>query len=227
MILAGLFRFLLVALLGCAPVVALAAGDELLEPEKAFGMSTRAVDESTVEVSFAIADGYYMYRDRFKFALEGLGAGGFKLGAPDFPAGIRKKDEFFGEVETYRRQVTIRLPVERNGATGDTLKLSVTSQGCADAGVCYVPMQTGATVKLAAGGGPSITQGPDSVQPKPGFEFGVAISAHRNSARQTPNFDHGAIARFPQGLDFVDGNKVAAMHAHEIGVVETFLRFGD
>ena len=42
--------------------------DDLLEPEKAFRMSTRALDARTVEVSFAIADGYYMYRERFRFA---------------------------------------------------------------------------------------------------------------------------------------------------------------
>ena len=61
-------------------------------------------------MSFEIADGYYMYRDKFRFAVEpGSKA---KLGAPQFPPGTRKKDEFFGEVETYRKQVAIRLPVE-------------------------------------------------------------------------------------------------------------------
>ena len=142
---------------------------DLLEPEKAFRMSTRAVDDRTVEVSFAIAPGYYLYRERFKFEAEpGLGGAAFRLGTPDFPQGVRKKDEFFGEVETYRGKVTVLLPVERLGSGGDTLKLAVTSQGCADVGVCYVPMQTKASIKLAAGGsaassGPSITQGPDSV----------------------------------------------------------------
>ena len=142
---------------------------DLLEPEKAFRMSTRAVDDRAVEVSFAIAPGYYLYRERFKFEAEpGLGGAAFRLGTPDFPQGVRKQDEFFGEVETYRGKVTVLLPVERLGSGGDTLKLAVTSQGCADVGVCYVPMQTKASIKLAAGGSaassvPSITQGPDSV----------------------------------------------------------------
>ena len=74
--------------------------DELLEPEKAFRMSTRALDATSVEVSFAIAEGYYMYRERFRFAVDpGSRA---TLGVPQFPPGTRKKDEFFGEVETYR-----------------------------------------------------------------------------------------------------------------------------
>ena len=118
--------------------------DDLLEPEKAFRMSARALDAGTVEVSFAIAEGYYMYRERFRFA---AGAGvGRKLGAPQFPPGTRKKDEFFGEVETYRKQVAIRLPVEN--AEGP-LQLTVTSQGCADVGVCYIPMDSKATIQLA------------------------------------------------------------------------------
>ena len=97
---------------------------------------------------FDIADGYYMYRERFKFALEpGSSA---KLGAPEFPPGIRKKDEFFGETETYRKQVVIRLPVED---AGGSLQLLVTSQGCADVGVCYIPMDSKATIRLAAAGG--------------------------------------------------------------------------
>jgi thiol:disulfide interchange protein DsbD len=117
---------------------------DLLEPEKAFRISTRALDANNIEVRFAIADGYYMYRERFKFAVDPGSKG--KLGAPQFPPGERKKDEFFGEVETYRKQLAFRLPVE--GAEG-VLRLTVTSQGCADVGVCYIPMDSKLTVQLA------------------------------------------------------------------------------
>jgi len=117
---------------------------DLLEPEKAFRISTRALDANSIEVRFAIADGYYMYRERFKFAVDPGSKG--KLGAPQFPPGERKKDEFFGEVETYRKQLAFRLPVE--GAEG-VLRLTVTSQGCADVGVCYIPMDSKLTVQLA------------------------------------------------------------------------------
>lgn len=142
---------------------------DLLEPEKAFAMSTRAIDDRTVEINFAIAPGYYLYRERFKFDAEpGFGGAAFRLGTPGFPPGVRKKDEFFGEVEIYRGKLTVLLPVAPLGAAGNTLKLAVTSQGCADVGVCYVPMQTKATIKLAAGGSsasnvPTLAQGPDSV----------------------------------------------------------------
>jgi thiol:disulfide interchange protein DsbD len=110
-----------------------AAADDLLEPEKAFRLSARVLDPTAVEVRFQIADGYYMYRDRFAFAVAG---GGATLGAPEFPQGEIKKDEFFGTVETYRRQVAIRIPV---AGSAEKLALEVTSQGCADVGVCYPP----------------------------------------------------------------------------------------
>jgi len=127
-------------------------------------MSVSALDATTVEVKFAIADGYYMYRERFRFALDpGSKA---TLGAPQFPPGTRKTDEFFGEVETYRKQVVIRLPVEH---VEGPLHLTVTSQGCADAGVCYIPMDSMATIQLAGFSAPAA-----SVPPTPGFTVQVS-----------------------------------------------------
>jgi len=119
------------------------AAPELLEPEKAFRFSARVLEGNAVEVQFAIADGYYMYRERFAFA-----AGNARLGKPEFPAGEKKKDQFFGETETYRKEVRIRVPVE--AGAGEALQLVVTSQGCADVGVCYVPMESAATLRLAS-----------------------------------------------------------------------------
>ena len=131
-----------------AGAVPAASTDNLLEPEKAFRMSARALDADTVEVSFAIAEGYYMYRERFRLAVDpGTRA---KLGEPQFPPGARKKDEFFGEVETYRKQVVFRVPVTDLEGADRTLRFTVTSQGCADVGVCYIPMDSKAMVQLAA-----------------------------------------------------------------------------
>ena len=125
------------------------------------------LDASSVEVTFAIADGYYMYRERFKFA---AGNPAVRLGAPEFPRGLTHKDEFFGETQVYRKNVRIRLPVEGEGR----LDLKVISQGCADAGVCYVPMESGASLQLAAAGAeerPSVSQAPPWVDPVPRFSI--------------------------------------------------------
>lgn len=120
--------------------------EELLEPNKAFQFSARALDADTVEVQYRIAEGYYLYRDKFRFAAEATEA---KLGTPEFPKGEFHEDKFFGKQEIYRRAVRIRLPVE-SAAGASRLRLKATSQGCADIGVCYVPQDQFADIRLAA-----------------------------------------------------------------------------
>jgi thiol:disulfide interchange protein DsbD len=124
-----------------------ALAQDILEPEKAFKFSARALDERTVEVRYRIEDGYYMYREKFNFAAE---PDSVRLGDPQFPAGQMRQDEFFGRVETYRKSVTIRIPV---AAGAQTLKLAATSQGCADIGICYPPITQNAQIVLAAASG--------------------------------------------------------------------------
>ncbi len=132
------------ALAGLVPVQA--AQDEFLEPEKAFRFSARAADERSVEVRFDITPGYYMYREQLKFASDKA-----TLGAAELPQGKVKFDETFQKnVETYRGELRIRLPVAQ--AAGP-FQLNVVSQGCADAGLCYPPMTSTATVSLAGFGG--------------------------------------------------------------------------
>jgi thiol:disulfide interchange protein DsbD len=168
-----LFCFL-IALLLCAPAVAQlklgGAPDNLLEPEKAFRFSAQVLDASTLEVRFAIADGYYMYRERMSFAAEGNPA--IRLGQAELPAGKRHKDDFFGEVETYRKEVRIRIPTQGLGA----FDLKVVSQGCADAGVCYVPMDSKARLVLAAGSGAGAPGGTAPVSADAGERFSLFAS---------------------------------------------------
>src|ERR1700704_3439116 len=137
-------QLLLIALLSFLVPAAHAAGaDELLEPDKAFGFSARALDAATVEVRYAIADGYYLYRDRFRFAAEPASV---TLGQPQFPKGQVHEDQFFGKQETYRKEVRIRLPVE--AARAPRPKPPLTPQG-----VGYVPQVQSAELRLASLGG--------------------------------------------------------------------------
>ena len=137
---------------GAAGAAGLPGGEpKLLPPEQAFRFSARALDARTLEARFDVADGYYLYRDKLAFAVEPADVG---AGAPVLPDGKRKHDEFFGDVETYRGRVVVRLPIAR-AAPGASLLLKADSQGCADAGVCYPPtvQQVRLTVP-AAGAGP-------------------------------------------------------------------------
>ncbi|MGN6388843.1 MAG: protein-disulfide reductase DsbD, partial [Burkholderiaceae bacterium] len=128
------------------PWTAATADDGFLPPEEAFRFSAAMVDTHTLQVSYQIADGYYMYRERFAFAAQGA-----TLGAPQFPAGKIKFDENFQKnVETYRHAVTIRIPVDAAGP----FTLSATGQGCSDKGLCYPPLTSQARLaQVAASGG--------------------------------------------------------------------------
>ncbi len=109
----------------------------ILEPEKAFRISARALDEHHVEIEFKIAEGYYLYRDRFSLATES----GKPLAEVEIPRGKVKEDQFFGKSETFRDLVRIRVAVSTEDAARGTMKLKVTSQGCSDQGLCYLPLE--------------------------------------------------------------------------------------
>ena len=126
-------------------LISLAHAEDFLDPMVAFKPSARALDGQTIEVTYEIAKGYYLYRDKFKFAVDSESV---SLGAAQFPKGKEKDDENFGKVEVYYKTVAVRLPVERNASGVLQLKLNVTSQGCADAGVCYPPQSQPVSLEL-------------------------------------------------------------------------------
>ncbi len=110
--------------------------DELLPPEQAFALSAR-LEGNRLIAEYRIAPGYYMYRKQFAFESETPGA---QLGDAEIPPGHKKKDEFFGEVETYRDNARITVPVRFQGTPPETLRIKARGQGCADMGVCYPPL---------------------------------------------------------------------------------------
>lgn len=134
-----------------SPAHAAAPDEELLEPDQAFHLTTRTLNGTTLEASWKIAPGYYMYRDKFKFeALEGG-----TLKNPVYPRGKKKLDPLFGEVETYIKAVRVRLPFERSN-NAPTLRLRITAQGCNEpVGVCYPPIVKEVDFKLPSAQGTS------------------------------------------------------------------------
>jgi thiol:disulfide interchange protein DsbD len=176
---------LLIGLAGHAAWRPALAEDDFLEPERAFQFSARPLDSKTVEVTFDIAPGYYLYRDQFRFA-----ATGATLGAAAIPPGKVKFDETFQKnVETYRDTVKIAVPVESAAAE---FRFVTTSQGCADAGLCYPPMQSAANVSLTAFGG-SGTVMPAGVGEIASGVTGTATAATNPGARVAGAGESGAI----------------------------------
>jgi thiol:disulfide interchange protein DsbD len=146
---------LLRLLLLCCVVLGQAQAVDFLEVDKAFRFSARMKDAQTIEVRYDIARGYYMYRDNFRFAVEGA-----QLGAPQIPPGKQKYDPNFQKtLDTHRDAVVILLPVQ---GAGSTVTLKSTSQGCADAGVCYPPNTQSVTLRVAGGAPASSAPGKPS-----------------------------------------------------------------
>jgi thiol:disulfide interchange protein DsbD len=139
-----LIRFLFLLLFALAGP---ARAEEPLAPEEAYRFSARVIDAKTIEARWQIADQYYMYRDKFKFTLEGG-----TLGTPQLPPGKMKEDDAFGKVEVYRKEVKILLPVEATGA----VTVKAVSQGCWDGGICYPPIKQEARLTMAGASSPSV-----------------------------------------------------------------------
>jgi len=136
-------------LLSLAALPALAISEkDLLPVDQAFALRAEAPSRDRIELRWDIAPGYYLYHHR----TSAKAGPGFTAGALQMPQGEKKHDEFFGEVETYHRQLRSVLPGTADaGATSVTLE--VRYQGCADAGVCYPPQKRTIEVKLPAAGG--------------------------------------------------------------------------
>jgi thiol:disulfide interchange protein DsbD len=122
---------------------------DLLSPDQAFRFSAHAVAADMVRVQWRIADGYYMYRDKIHFKSDNPAV---KLADPVFPSPTQiKNDEFFGKEAIYRGSLSVDIPVLRKrGSNALDFNLTATSQGCADAGVCFPPHPQQAALRLAA-----------------------------------------------------------------------------
>lgn len=140
--------FLATALLLLGWQAAAQADTEFLEPEKAFVFSAQMAAPDTLELRYKVAPGYYMYRERFGITISPAGA--TTLGEAVYPKGEVKYDPTFEkDMEVFHKDVVIRVPV---GAGNQPFTLTLTGQGCADAGLCYPPMDSSVKLTPVAGG---------------------------------------------------------------------------
>ena len=120
------------------------AADDFLPPEQAFKPSAELRAGGIVHVTWAIAPGYHLYRDRLVFTAP-------QVGQPALPDGVRKFDSNFNkEMETYAGQLAADLPVKADAKARFVLRVGY--QGCADAGLCYPPAEVAFAVDPAAPG---------------------------------------------------------------------------
>jgi thioredoxin:protein disulfide reductase len=88
-------------------------------------------NQHDLNLSWQVKDGYYLYRKQVSFTPANA-----QIGEPQLPAGEWHEDEFYGKSEIYRQQLNVPVTVNQ-ASPGATL--TVTYQGCADAGFCYPP----------------------------------------------------------------------------------------
>jgi thiol:disulfide interchange protein DsbD len=118
--------------------------------------------ESELLIGWKIAEGYYLYRERFQVSAN-IGTKALPISSR-FENGKLKQDPYFGETEVYYHNTSIAV----DGIPSDQVStLSITSQGCADAGLCYPPQTQHYRLDPSDQSIQEIDQLPASPSPKP------------------------------------------------------------
>lgn len=156
------------------------SGDDFLNPDMAFQVTATPDGPDRVKLVWQIADGYYLYRARMKASITSDHA---QSGALALPTGQSKTDEYFGRQEIYHHEVSATLPVARAPGGSLDLPVSVTYQGCAEAGLCYSPITKTLNVNLPGSGTGSAVGAPGAAA-APGL---VGRAAGAVSAAGTAN----------------------------------------
>jgi thiol:disulfide interchange protein DsbD len=114
-----------------------AASDEPLPVDEAFIANPRFDSANELIVAWQIAPGYYLYRDKFTFDVDGE----IQLGAARLPEGVAHTDQNFGDVEVYYDRVEIVVPFARAHPNEQFLAITAGFQGCKDESICYPPAE--------------------------------------------------------------------------------------
>lgn len=109
---------------------ALAEQDQFLPVEQAFPYTVQLKGEEA-HINWDISPGYYLYKSRINIKADGQA-----LPLTFNKDGIKKQDEYFGDVEIYKTSLSI---IATGVKTPQSLELSF--QGCAEAGLCYPPVK--------------------------------------------------------------------------------------
>lgn len=111
-----------------------------LPVEQAFVLSSKQ-NAGALQLSFAIAPGYYLYRHTLAVSVENAHIGDWLL-----PEGTPHEDEYFGKTQVYYQQLSLDVPLDKITQNG---QVEVRYQGCTT-GLCYPPQ----TMKIAVAARP-------------------------------------------------------------------------
>lgn len=152
-----MFKKIIFPLILCCVAYFAYATEDFLEPEQAFRFSVAETQGNDVRIHYEIAPGYYMYREQFKVDSENAEA----VEQLQLPKAERKFDKAFNEyLDVYHNAVDLKVRLKSGH---ERLKLTVTGQGCADAGLCYPPMQEDIWLKSDGQGGYQLASKPKNL----------------------------------------------------------------
>lgn len=106
---------------------------DILPPDEAFIMDPRVERANEITLSWIIQPGYYLYKNKFEFSVDGP----IQIGTPRFPSGVLTEDEYFGEVEVYYDYVEVKIPFSRASPNEVDVQLDAYYQGCKVDSICY------------------------------------------------------------------------------------------
>lgn len=125
---------------------------KILKYDEAFAMEmvnvTPTANGANIDVRWNIADGHYMYKSKFKFYSKDENV---QVSDVTLPAGIVKQDDYFGEIEVYKHDLAVTIPV-KTSTTEQELTIIAKSQGCSKVNaMCYPPTRQKIHFTLPAG----------------------------------------------------------------------------
>ena len=113
-----------------APASLFSNDDEFLKVDEAFIFDFHQ-QKNKLQVSFNIADGYYLYRHQFKFTVNNA-----TIVPVNLPEGEHHEDEFFGVQQIFTGQLDFTIDIAQ---ASDNANIIIRYQGCAEKGLCYPP----------------------------------------------------------------------------------------
>lgn len=117
---------------------------KFLPPDQAFELKIVARDAHTLQASFNITEGYYLYRDKIKLSSKDSA---IKI-IPNLPAGEMKQDPNFGPTQVFHHSFQADAALEGSAVAVSSITINAVYQGCSEQGLCYPPINKTLVVEL-------------------------------------------------------------------------------
>jgi thiol:disulfide interchange protein DsbD len=114
--------------------------EKFLRPDEAFIMTVSVAAADQVKVNWLIAEGHYLYQDKFKFEIV-EGDAQIANDSISIPRGKVKEDPSFGSVEVLYHGLDVDVPVSRTGTSELPVSMKISYQGCKEDSICYPPIR--------------------------------------------------------------------------------------